>query len=336
MSSFPLDLAARAALGQFPAGSGAILTPLGNAGGFSGARLWRAQGDGGDFCLKVWPAREADPQRLAWIHGLMRRAREAGLAFVPAVEPTADGVTWVERASLLWDLTNWMPGRADFHVRPTTGRMRAACTALALLHNAWEKVAPRVGTIPGIARRRERAAAWRRLLASGWRPDLSGGAGDPVRPWAERAWQLLPGRIERAMDQLARYDERLSLPLQPCLCDVWHDHVLFDGATVTGLLDYGSVKVDHVAVDLARLLGSLAGDDPVLRAAGLWAYTAVRLQANAWEDQLVELLDRTGTLLAAANWLVWLYRDGRVFEDREAVVQRLAALVRRIEGWQVP
>src|SRR5262245_14403510 len=144
MSSFPPDLAARAVLGQFPAASGAIVTPLGNAGGFSGARLWRVQGDGGDFCLQAWPAREAEPQRLAWMHALMRRAREAGLVVVPAVEPTAGGVTWVEHASLRWDLTSWMPGRSDLHERPRAGRMRTACTALALLHNAWEKVAPRV------------------------------------------------------------------------------------------------------------------------------------------------------------------------------------------------
>jgi homoserine kinase type II len=122
------------------------------------------------------------------------------------------------------------------------------------------------------------------------------------------------------------------VPLQPCLGDLWHDHVLFDGDTVTGLIDYGAARLDHVAVDLARLLGSLAGDESNLRAAGLTAYRRVR-PLSPDEEALVTVLDRTGTILGAANWLLWLYREGRVFEDREGVARRLAALVERIENW---
>jgi homoserine kinase type II len=124
------------------------------------------------------------------------------------------------------------------------------------------------------------------------------------------------------------------LPLQPCLCDVWHDHVLFEGERVTGLVDYGSVKTDHVAVDLARLLGSLVGDDRQQQAAGLEAYARLR-PLSPEECRLVAALDETGTVLGAANWLRWLYHDVRRFEDREAVARRLAALVQRIERWQV-
>jgi hypothetical protein len=49
---------------------------------------------------------------------------------------------------------------------------------------------------------------------------------------------------------------------------------------------------------------------------------------------LVHDLDETGTLLAAANWLTWLYHEHRQFEDLAAVAQRLGALVWRIEHWQ--
>ncbi len=101
---------------------------------------------------------------------------------------------------------------------------------------------------------------------------------------------------------------------------------------VTGLIDYGGVKLDHVAVDLARLLGSMVGDDFGLRAAGLQAYSRIR-PLSLEEENLVHLLDETGTLLGAANWLKWLYREGKTFEDRNAVAGRLADLVKRIEGW---
>src|SRR5262249_37888513 len=120
---------------------------------------------------------------------------------------------------------------------------------------------------------------------------------------------------------------------QPCLCDVWHDHVLFEGDVVTGLVDYGGVKLDHVAVDLARLLGSMAGDSAELRNAGLRAYK--RFRPISWEEEaLVTVLDETGTVVALATWLKWLYVDGISFEDPAGVAQRMAALVRRVEKWR--
>src|SRR5262249_22550113 len=114
---------------------------------------------------------------------------------------------------------------------------------------------------------------------------------------------------------------------------IWHDHVLFSDDAVTGIVDFGSIKTDHVAVDLARLLGSMAGTDTDLWQAGLRAYARCRPLA-AHEEALVAALDRSGAILGAANWLLWLYRDGKQFEDRQAVADRLADLVRRMESWE--
>ena len=107
-------------------------------------------------------------------------------------------------------------------------------------------------------------------------------------------------------------------PLQPCVCDPWHDHVLFTGDSVTGLIDFGSAKVDHVAVDLARLLGSLVGDDPHQWRMGISAYRRVRPFSDD-ERRLADVLDRTGTLLAATHWLRWS-NEGRRYDDPEAVL----------------
>ena len=38
--------------------------------------------------------------------------------------------------------------------------------------------------------------------------------------------------------------------------------------------------------------------------------------------------------VGAANWLRWLYHDGRTFEDAGGVARRLAVLVERIERWE--
>ncbi len=118
------------------------------------------------------------------------------------------------------------------------------------------------------------------------------------------------------------------MPLQPCLCDVWHDHVLFEGAAVSGIVDYGSVKMDHVAVDLARLLGSLSDGGREL----LDAYDRVR-PLSSEERELIAVLEETGTIIGAANWLRWLYRDGTRYDDLDGVAQRLGSLVTRLQRW---
>lgn len=304
---------------------------LGNRGGFSGARLWRIDGAAGAYCLRAWPSGDPAPQRLHWIHGLMKAARGADLEFVPAIAATEDGRSWVTHAGRLWDLTSWMPGRADFQEHPTPARLEAACTTLARLHGIWFSIADQVGPCPAVKRRLEIARNWIGLIRSGWQPPFGLDAGDPVRPWAEKAWYLSRALIDTVPPALETWAERV-VPLQPCLCDIWHDHVLFAGDTVTGLIDYGGVKFDHVAVDLARLLGSMVEDNADERSAGLRAYA--RLRPLSWEEEaLVHLLDETGAIIALANWLKWLYREGKRFEDRTAVAQRLAKLVQRVEKW---
>jgi homoserine kinase type II len=330
MSSASLDLTAQAVLDRYRfAVPGMTLNHLGNRGGFSGARLWRLEGRGGPYCLRAWPPTLMTGERLAGIHRLMTAARDSGLTFVPAVFATPQGSTWVEHRQRLWDLTSWLPGKADFHRRPTPARLTAACEALARLHLAWAGADTRPGPCPAVQRRLDFVREWTSLVASGWRPRFAA-ASDPVQPWAERAWRLLRDQVERLGRRLAAWLGR-AVPLQPCLCDVWHDHVLFEGESVSGLVDYGSVKVDHVAVDLARLLGSLVGDDEAQWTAGLEAY--VRLHPLSEEERaLATMLDETGTLLGAGNWLRWLYQEERHFEDRSAVATRLAALVQRVEN----
>lgn len=316
-------------LGHYPALRDSGLVSLGHCGGFSGARLWRVETAAGAFCLRAWPTDGPPAEILRAIHHRMRAATDAGLEFVPCVLTNAAGTTVTLHADRQWEVTSWMPGRADFHERPTPVRLAAACVALARLHRTW--ASPGTSLCPAIRRRLERYRDWLALLGSGWRPRWDAAPADAVRPWAERAWKALSVHIPAVPALLAAWLDR-PVAVQPCLCDIWHDHVLFEKDVVTGLIDYGAAKIDHVAVDLARLLGSLAEEDGPLRAAGLSAYRRVR-PFSLEEEALVTVLDRTGTLLGTANWLRWLYHEGRRFEDRAGVARRLAALVTRIERW---
>jgi homoserine kinase type II len=331
--SVPLDAAARQVLAHYPfALREGTLVALGNGGGFSGARLWRLEGPFGPLCLRAWPPGDPSLQRLQFIHRLMTRARQAGLHYVPMPLVAQDGATWIEHAGRLWELTSWLPGRADYRDHPSPARLEAACAELARLHQAWANaIPPASAPCPAVERRLEHARAWQQRLASGWRPPNEKGADDPLRPWAERAWHLLAWWSGTVPSMLKPWVGR-PLPLQPCLCDVWHDHILYDGERVSGLIDFGGVKVDHVSVDLARLLGSLVGDDGTGWECGCKAYATVRPLAPE-EEALARVLDRTGAIVGAMTWLRWLYLEGREIEDRAAAARRLAALVERMAAW---
>lgn len=320
-----LEIAARDVLSRYNVPRGTFCH-LGSHGGFSGAQLWRIDAPAGNFALKAWPADWGAPAQLTWTHGLMTQA--ASLPWMPRVVAADDGATFVPMQGRLWEIVTWMPGRADFDQAPSTVRLQAAATALAQLHEVWTPAVPYREVCPAVLRRLLSWHEWTRLLQSGWRPTFA--PLDPFQAHAVQLWRLSLKWIDDVPRLLNPWLTR-PVAVQPCVCDLWHDHVLFTGAAVTGLIDFGSVKIDHVAVDLARLFGSLIGDDTALWEAGFSAYERTR-SLTGEERELAHVLDRTGVIIAATNWLRWLYHEGRVYENRAAVNSRLAALLRRLEG----
>jgi hypothetical protein len=314
--------------------SGVLWKPSGTAGGFSGAQIWRAEtGEGQALCLKGHP-----PGRMAWsiLSGNVHRwMRETRLSIVPRIRWTGDGhstvpsARWDTGLCWVWELMDWMPGRADFHSSPKDRRLAAAVEAIAELHRNWAKCASSVQPVPAVARRLRALTDWERTVALGWRPHFTMADGALRQP-AEIAWNILPSRVRQAIRDLEPW-LAVTAPLQPCLCDVWHDHVLFDGDRVTGIIDYAAMKIDHPAVDLARLLGSLIPDDPVRTAFALDVYQSLVPLSH---PQLVELLDRTGTVVAATHWLRSLYLDRRSYPNITEVAERLTAIVQRLVRWQ--
>ena len=305
----------RTVLSRYPAAVAGLAWWRHPAGGFSGATVWRGDLAGQPaFALKCWPpGYPAD--RLVTIHRLMTDARlRAGLGFVAAVVPALSGDTVVEHAGHVWDVTAWMPGAADYHASPTDAKLTAACAALAVLHRAWAPPARRLAPCPGVAHRLAVFA------------DFAGHALDRTSASAlvRRALALLPAHAAAAEAALRPWADR-PVPVQPCLCDVWHDHVLFTGDAVTGLIDFGEVKPDHPAVDLARLLGDLTGDDDVKFRLGLDAYRAAGGPVEV-DEEFVRLLDRTGVVCAVVHWVKEL-SAGPAPPGAEA---RLARLVKRL------
>jgi homoserine kinase type II len=331
MAASPLDSDAAIVLHRYPSFCRqGKLKPIGNYGGFSGAILWRMEGPAGPMCLRAWPDQETWP-RILFRHRLMSQARQSGLTFVPTIFPALDGASAVEHAGRLWELTEWQPGCADYHEYPSAARLEAACTALAQLHNVWRSWPSTATGCPAVQRRLSFLDEWQKLLRSGWHPLALAVESDPLRPIVERAWRVLPSAIEEVPRRLQRWDG-VTPRVQPCLCDLWHDHLLFEGDRLTGLIDYGAVKIDHVAVDLSRMLGSLVEDDEAGWQMGLQAYRRIA-PLTAEEEDLAHSLDETGVILGVANWLRWLYEEKRPFSDHSAVARRLTELVERLNSF---
>jgi Ser/Thr protein kinase RdoA (MazF antagonist) len=323
-----LDAAARVVWGE--PSTAQRLKPLGNAGGFSGSRIWVANHLLGDLCLKAWPVDFLDSDRLSRIHRWMLISeRSEASRFVPFVHEIRTGQTCLCHAQRLWDISDWMRGEANFHSNPSLPRLQAACRALAQLHEAWSGETVTAAP-PSIQRRLESSRKWEEAIRAGWRPTVASAELDPVSPIASRIWALLPPFLPEIEMRLQCWTEPRTL--QPCLCDIWHDHVLFTDDEVSGIIDYGSMRLDTPAADLARMLGSLVGDDLGIWNAGFTAYREIRPLDEA-EATLARVLDWTGVVLGAANWLQRLYVENRQYEDRERVANRMHELMQRMENF---
>ncbi|HJT35017.1 MAG TPA: phosphotransferase [Pirellulales bacterium] len=303
---------------------------LSSAGGFSGAWIWRLQAPRGTLCLRRWP-REQSRQQLEFIQAVLWHVVQEGFALAPLPLETRTHAGYVSEAGHLWEITPWLPGKADYRNAPSIVKLRAAMHALAQFHlaSASFPLPERLPALPpGIPERAERLRRWSperftRLSAAietgGW-PELT-----------ERAERLLTlfHRAAGAVGETLRAAATLTAPLQPCIRDIWHDHVLFAGERVSGLIDFGAMRIETVAADVARLAGSLCGDDGQAWLTALTAYEQVR-RLSSEETLLVTAYDRANVLLSGMNWLDWIYLESREFDDRAAVCQRIDENLERI------
>lgn len=306
--------------------------PLQPATSFSGAALWRLTTPRGPLCLRRWPAEHPSPDRLQFIQAVLWHVDQEGFSHVPLPLETQHHHGFVRHAGHLWELAPWLPGEADYRRHPSPARLENAMQALARFHQAARTFPlPENGPVgsPGLAdrvlrlqgllggrlmqlRKAVHAGSWPELAERGCRlVELAAAVGPKLLPALERAGSL-------------------DVALEPCIRDVWHAHILFVGDNVSGIVDYGSMRPDNVATDVARLLGSLAGDDRAQWHRGLASYQMVR-RLTSHELTLVSAFDRSTVLMGGLQWLEWIYLEERQFADPAAVLARVDEFVTRLE-----
>lgn len=304
---------------------------LEGAGGYSGAKFWKVVTGDSTWCLRRWPPEHPDDARLAWLHQVLFHAAIHGFTRLPVPRRTLAGKTWLQTPEGRYELVPWIPGQADFHARPSANRLRNAMHALAAFHQAvreFPRLGPHRGPVPAVLRRREMI----QRLEQGGLAQLTQAVARWPDPEVHRRGELLLAGFRSARHALAESLElarTLVVDLQPCIRDLWHDHLFFMGEEVSGIVDFGAMQIDHVSVDLARLLGSLVADDQNQVRCALDAYCEKRPLSDP-ERRLVGLLDRTAVFLSGINWLEWICVERRVFEEPARVFRRLDELVLRI------
>lgn len=327
---------------------------LGNAGGFSGASLWRLATPAGTLCLRRWPESHPTIQRLEFIHRVLSLASQQGCDFIPnPIRDIANRTFVTDPANRHWELTAWMPGTpllSGSHlsriatnntavakpVAATDGdaaalnRIQEAMACLARFHRAAAADdLTEVSQSPGLQHRLQFANE----LCDGQLVELQGRLKGPVRsPFQDQLLTIsqlaapMVATLPPLLDRLAHQ----QLPLQPCIRDIWSDHVLFEDETVTGIVDFGAMQTECVAGDIARLLGSIG---PHLGAAssiesmwslGLEAYCNVRPLTDL-EHRAVSCFHQATTVLAGFNWIRWLMVEDTEFGN--GVRQRLDAII---------
>jgi homoserine kinase type II len=324
----------KALLARYPAICRPCRPPeaLGNAGGWSGAQLWRYDSGRGPLVARAWPPEGPNRAILERIHAWLGAA--AHLGFVPVPLQALDGRTVQEQGGRLWEVAAWLEGAPASGFPPPLAQLRSGFTALAAFHQALGVVWT-LGPSPGIGVRLRELEG---LIGGGFdvlERAVRRANAEP-RSSAAGSWLALARASAGQLLEPLRRASATEIKRQPCLRDARPEHLLFSGDRVTGLIDFGAMDVENVAADLARLLGDWVGPQPTLRSEALAAYTAVR-PLEAAELALIELFEDSAALLGPGHWVRWHFLEGRAFDDPSAVAagidRGLQRLALRVAAW---
>lgn len=310
------------------------MQPLGDAG-FSGAAVFRVVANSGTFCWRRWqPTQSA--RRVAELHQLLQHVAACGLSFVPVPKLSLSGFSVIQDAGALWQLETWMPGKADYWQQPNEQRLQAAFQSLAHWHRAAATIAWRGEWFRCESAARPMTVAERLQSLRAYSEELlqkieAGVVRERTSEWHEFG-QVISTALRwhgpQLLDQLQQADQ-WQVPVQPVIRDVWHDHVLFTGDNVTGLIDYGAARTDTVAADISRLLGSLVAGNVDQQRVALAAYESVR-PLSLDEQRLIPILDLSNVLLSGLIWLRRRYVELEPLASEKRVLERLRRIAERL------
>ncbi|MEX0792262.1 MAG: aminoglycoside phosphotransferase family protein [Pirellulaceae bacterium] len=316
-------------VGQFVRNSTKIRAITRCRGGFSGSKTWEVKLPQGSYCLRQWSP-SVTAERILWIHREIGSRKAEGMDILPEYLMANSHQTIAEEMGSFWELATWLPGK-PVELPPEDHHGQAMFGALARLHAQGEtknKLSGNLTTSPGIESRLDVLGRWRGIDDSRF-TQLTEGHLRHLRPLAEQLWAGFR-RFELPLRGALEWGTTVRLPIVTCIGDPRPEHFLFEADRLTGLIDFGSLRQDFLALDLARLAGELYGNNLAQwELAEAWYGSDNQAMAPQWEVAWV--FDAANALLSGLNWIDWLWVQRRRFDDLAEVEKRLRALVSRID-----
>lgn len=312
-----------------------VVRPLAGAGGYSGAEFWKIVDGEESYCLRRWPPSFQDEEKLNWIHQVIMYAAADGCEFLP-VPLRADGnQTWCKSAGCFWQLDPWVRGTASYWTDPNDEKLANAAQALARWHNSTTSF--RQPSQPSASIQRRCDLLQEMLDGKSGQPSgvsqiehfcsqrIDADLYDIGVLICDRFRKLAPVITDRLHQA-----RNVEIQPQPCLADIWHDHVFFTGNRVTGIIDFGAMQYDSPTLDVARLLGSLVEDDTKKWDLAIAEYEK-DFPLTESDRILVSVFDQSTTLLSGMNWLRWIFVERRAFDEMGSIAERLRRIARRMD-----
>ncbi|PHR95069.1 MAG: hypothetical protein COA78_30935, partial [Blastopirellula sp.] len=290
--------------------------------GFSGSLLWKIATNEAVYLLRCWPS-ETKRERIEWIHQVQHQVRESGFQFTPQLIQAQNQQTFVQADGRYWELASWMPGTSLVGFDQPESSLLSMFGLLAQFHLHSAKIPAATPTQTGCSSTVQERIDLIEYFNAIPKEQISAAI-------VQTQWNDF---IERAMELLDAYrkqSKQLSLELnsvkhlrfnlQPCLRDARGEHFLFEAGEPSGLIDYGAMRMESVAVDLARLSSTTIRSKAKLQHdAAITHYEQLR-PLSSDEKSLIPVLMDTSRYLTGMNWIRWVAMEKRVFASSNGVV----------------
>lgn len=300
--------------------------------GFSGSLLWKISSQESDYLLRCWPD-QTKRERIEWIHQVQSQIRESGFQFTPRLYQSENSQTFVNVDGRFWELASWMPGTSISRFDQAESRVLYRFGHLAQFHIHSAKIPAATPTQSGCSSTFQERIELIEYFAAIPQEQII--AAIQRTQWSEfitTAVELLEAYRKQSQQLMLDLNsvKHLRFILQPCLRDARGEHFLFDSGEVSGLIDYGAMRMESVAVDLARLSSTTIRSSLAEQHDKAIARYEQYRPLSSDEKSLIPVLMNSSRYLTGMNWIRWVALENRQFDNPNGVLARLDTAIEQL------
>ncbi|PQO42395.1 aminoglycoside phosphotransferase family protein [Blastopirellula marina] len=298
--------------------------------GLSGSQVWKVETAWGNFCLKCMPA-GFSVQRIQTIHRAVTARRDAGMTLLPNYCQSASRQTYVEHDKRLWELQTWATGSEalpPYSFAEQRSMLQTVARFHQVLRNTPQDIS-RLAPSEGVATRLQMLRTWRDHRMQEVVPQVERYGNPKVRgilALFTMVFQTFHRPLELLLESVA--DE--GFLVEYCIGDPRPENFHFEDGQVSAMFDFGSLRKDNIALDIARLASELSTDGSVDWELAFDNIELIRPLKEA-EKHLTQILDAANVLLTGLKWVQWIVIDGYSFSNPKLVEARLLHLAMRVD-----